>query len=485
MGETAKKKVDYLNIFHTAVVLFFLFGFGQLPAVEPITPIGMKVIGIFIGMIYGWSTVGLVWPSLLGLLALAFSGYMPLKTIWANSFGNDNVVQFIFIFVFAGAVEAHGVTKFIAFWMLTRKFVEGKPWMFTFIYLLAIGVLAALTSSSPAIILGWSILYSIFGAVGYKKGDKYVAFMIFGTIMAAQSGMAIVPFKSAPLAIVGAFEGIAGYKIDYLSYMAFMIITFCLVLLTLVAIGKYVLRLDVSALQNMKREDIIEDESVLKLNATQKVVFGLLIALVTFMILPSVLPKEMFLAQVLNSLGATGVAVVIVVLMCIVRMGGKPLMNFQPIAAQNISWGVLLLLASVMVISGCLSKADVGFVAWLKLMLTPVFGDSSPVFFVVMLVIVAVIFTNFCNNAATAIALMPIVLAFASALGISESLVAVVVTFSVMLAFLTPAASPSAALLHGNEWISKKDIYLMGFIAIGASVLVVLLVTFTIGNMLF
>ena len=80
---------------------------------------------------------------------------------------------------------------------------------------------------------------------------------------------------------------------------------------------------------------------------------------------------------------------------------------------------------------------------------------------------------------------MPIVLAFATAVGVSESLVAVVVTFSVMLAFLTPAASPSAALLHGNEWISKKDIYLMGTIAIVASVVVVLLVTFTVGNMLF
>ena len=152
--EQSTGKIHYLDYFHTLVILLLMFGFGQLPAVEPITPLGMKIIGAFLGMLYGWSTVGLIWPSVLGLLAIAFSGYAPLKTIWASSFGNDNVVQFIFIFVFAGAVEAHGITKFIAYWILTRKAIVGKPWLFNLAYLLAIALLGALTSSSPAIILG-------------------------------------------------------------------------------------------------------------------------------------------------------------------------------------------------------------------------------------------------------------------------------------------------------------------------------------------
>ena len=128
---TKSKGINTLELFHTAVILILMFGFGQLPAIEPITPLGMKIIGIFLAMLYGWSTVGLIWPSLLGMLAVAFSGYAPLKTIWATSFGNDNVVQFIFIFIFAGAVEAHGITRFIAFWLLSRKGIEGKPVSYT------------------------------------------------------------------------------------------------------------------------------------------------------------------------------------------------------------------------------------------------------------------------------------------------------------------------------------------------------------------
>ena len=56
--------------FHTAIVFLFVFGFGFLPPLAPITTEGMKVAGIFIGVIYGWSTVGMIWPSLLGLFAL-------------------------------------------------------------------------------------------------------------------------------------------------------------------------------------------------------------------------------------------------------------------------------------------------------------------------------------------------------------------------------------------------------------------------------
>ena len=55
---------------HTVICLLIMFGFGQLPAVEPLTPLGMNLIGIFFGVLYGWIAIEIVWPSLAGLLAL-------------------------------------------------------------------------------------------------------------------------------------------------------------------------------------------------------------------------------------------------------------------------------------------------------------------------------------------------------------------------------------------------------------------------------
>lgn len=54
---------------HTVVCLLIMFGFGQLPPVEPLTPLGMNLIGIFLGVLYGWVCIEIVWPSLAGLLA--------------------------------------------------------------------------------------------------------------------------------------------------------------------------------------------------------------------------------------------------------------------------------------------------------------------------------------------------------------------------------------------------------------------------------
>ena len=39
---------------HAVVCLLIMFGFGQLPPVEPLTPLGMNLIGIFLGVLYGW-----------------------------------------------------------------------------------------------------------------------------------------------------------------------------------------------------------------------------------------------------------------------------------------------------------------------------------------------------------------------------------------------------------------------------------------------
>ena len=46
----------------------------QLPPVEPLTPLGMNLIGIFLGVLYGWVCIEIVWPSLAGLLALSLAG---------------------------------------------------------------------------------------------------------------------------------------------------------------------------------------------------------------------------------------------------------------------------------------------------------------------------------------------------------------------------------------------------------------------------
>ena len=39
-----------------------MFGFGgELPPVEPLTALGMRLIGIILGLLYGWIFIDIVW----------------------------------------------------------------------------------------------------------------------------------------------------------------------------------------------------------------------------------------------------------------------------------------------------------------------------------------------------------------------------------------------------------------------------------------
>ena len=146
----------------------------------------MNLIGIFLGVLYGWIFIDIIWPSMAGLLALMLIGGMKPNELFQTSFGDPLVMMMFFIFVFCATINYYGLSKFISLWFITRKCVAGKPWLFTYTFFLSIMLLGALTSASPAVVIGWSILYGICDKCGYQKGEGYPTMMVFGIVYAAQ-----------------------------------------------------------------------------------------------------------------------------------------------------------------------------------------------------------------------------------------------------------------------------------------------------------
>ena len=76
---------------HTCICLLIMFGFGQMAPFGPLTPLGMNLIGIFLGILYGWIFIEIVWPSLAGLLALMLIGGMKPVQLFNKSNGDTRV----------------------------------------------------------------------------------------------------------------------------------------------------------------------------------------------------------------------------------------------------------------------------------------------------------------------------------------------------------------------------------------------------------
>lgn len=447
-----------MYIVHCVICLVIMFGFGHLPPFGQLTPLGMNLVGIFLGVLYGWIFIEIVWPSLAGLLALMLIGGMKPVQLLNKSFGDPIVQMMFFIFVFCATINYYGLSKFISLWFITRKFVQGKPWLFTFIFMASILILGGLTSASPAVIIGWSILYGVCGACGYQKGEGYPTMMVFALVFAAQMGMAIIPFKQAALTVLGAYQSMSGYSMDYGKYMLLTIIICAVSCGAFILLGKYIFKPDMGKLLALETEKL-DTEGALQLNKVQKVVLFFLFLLVVLLLAPNFLPKDFFVTRFLRSIGNTGIVILLCTIMAALRVNGKPLLNFKVMVDSGVTWGIVLLLAIVQPLTWAMVQKESGITQFLMNAMQPVFAFSTPSTFALLIGLVAVVLTQVMNNGAIGVALMPLVLSYCQASGASPDLALMMVVMSIHMAFLTPAASASAALLHGNEWSNAKSIW--------------------------
>ena len=469
---------------HTAICLFIMFAFGQLPPVEPLTPLGMNLIGIFFGVLYGWIFIEIVWPSLAGLLALMLiGGYKPMMLL-NKSFGDPVVQMMFFIFVFCATISHYGLSRFISLWFITRNFVKGRPWIFTLTFLGSIFLLGGLTSASPAAIIGWSILYGVCELCGYRKGDGYPTMMVFGIVFAAQVGMSIIPFKQVPLTVFSAYETMAGVGIDYGKYMVIAILVCVLAAIFFVLMSRYIFRPDMSKLVDLDVSKL-DTEGSLQLNKIQKVILFFLILLVALLLAPNFLPRDFFVTRFLKAIGNTGIVVLLVTVMAAIKVDGKALLNFKIMVDSGVTWGIVLLLALVQPLSGAMARPESGITPFLMQVLDPLISGGSPLFFALFIGFAAMALTQVMNNGAVGVAFMPILNSYCQATGVPPEIPLIMIVMNVHYAFLTPAASASAALLHGNDWSDTKNIWKTAPLVLLMVYGVTAVVTVLLGNILF
>lgn len=466
---------------HTLIFFAIMICVSHIQPPPPLTPLGMKVIGIFLGVLYAWIFIDIIWPSIAGLLAMGILGVMKPVELLNKSFGDPIVVMMLFIFIFCAAISHYGLSRFIALWFISRRFVQGRPWIFTYTFLAAVMLLGGLTSGTPAVLIGWSLFYGVCELCGYKKGDGYPTMMIFGVVFAAQFGMSIIPFKSVPLAIIGAYEKISHTSIDYAAYMIMALVGGFVLLGAFILVGRFLFRPDMEKLRTLDISRLAADSS-LTLDKVQKLALFFLFALLGLMLAPSFLPSDFFLTRCIKSIGYTGICMLIVMCMRCIRIDGKSMLPVKTMIDKGVSWEIIFLLAFVFPISGPMSDPASGITSFFMLLLDPLFGQNSQVLFAVTLGLFAACLTQFINNSALGAALMPLIYSYCTANNFPPETSVILVVMGVHLAFLTPAASSTAATLHGNDWCDARSIWKMAPTMIALSYLLLALLMLTLGR---
>ena len=468
----------YIN---SAIVVIIMFCFGFLPPFGGITALGMKVLGIFLGVLYGWIFVGFIWPSLLGMIALGLSGYDTIINVYIAGFGDSLVLKIFFLFLFARYLDECGLTTFIAHWFINRKICLGRPWVLTAAIFVATSLICGFINVYGGIVIMWYVLYSILQAVGYKRGDAYTSFMVAGIVFIGTQAMIMLPFLPMPIIFRGLLkpELLAGYDMNMVAMAIFSMTLLIAMLAAYLLVGKYILRIDVSRLQNVQTAEAV------KMDREQLVGMLSLIIFVIVLVLPMFLPAG-GLKAILTNIDVLGMAVLVLIVACFRKKDNKPLYNFSNLVASGINWDLIVLFAATMPLSAAMESEQTGIITTVINALMPIFSQLSSASFLFICLLIFVITTQFAHNLILIIVFMPVLAALGAPMGIDPYMFGIVFTFGMQLAFLTPGASANAAMIFGNtDWIDTKDTYKYGglFVVLGFAILMIISVT--LGRWLF
>ena len=452
----SKNTKSYLR---TAIgILIMLLGF-VIPPFGPVTDVGVRCLFIFIGMIYLWSMVNPLWPSLLGLVMLGLSGYggegaAGFKATFASAFGNDTVLLLMLNMVLFGALDVLGCTKYIAKWCLTRKIINGKPYLFLAAVFVTSYIMSVIVSPTTAVLIIWPVALNMANVLGLTKEDKIWHHYFVGLFAVMCIGQPVLPFKGAQLIVLSAIEKISGTTIPWGPYMLFNFIISGIMIVGYLLLLKFVFKPDVSKLKNVTAEQIAESLPLPTINLAQKMLMISLPVYVLVLLLPNFLGANAGFLKFFNIIGSTGTSCLFLVFFCIMKHEGKPVINYNAISAKAFNWGTIFMVAAAVYGAGTLSNASTGVKDFIVQVLNPVLGGCNEMVFVILMFTVALVLTNVANNAGMALILLPVAAAFTEQTGIPMLPVGIGVGMMVFCALLTPAASPHAAMAFG-----RKDLY--------------------------
>jgi len=484
-SQTQKKDLFYLH-----VVIYFLltFGVSLLPPIG-VTAYGMKIIGVFLGLIYGWTFLGFVWPSLFSMIALGFTGYDAPAKIIASGLGHATVLFTIFVFIFVEYCRTTGLNDTMAKWLVSRKLFIGHPWLFTFFILFGTFLISIAVGAVAAVFIIAAILYAIFEEVGYKRGDKFPSFLMAGVYIAGVLSFACQPWAGQILMGITTLEATSNGACN-ISYLSIMMVGFpiCIITIILYTLAmRFCFRPDITAMQNLTPQYLESISKTIQIDTKQKIAAVALIAFVILMLLPGILPAGTPVAGFFAKFSlAPGVALILAIL-SIIRVDKQPVLNFVACAQKGVAWPVVIMLAAAIPVSSALDAEGTGVNELLTGILSGLLEGNSVLVFLIIFITICTIATQFTHNVTIVLVGVPILYNICQMTGMNPVSANILLFMASSIAFATPAASTVGALSFANaEWVGVKRAFQAGITATVLALVVLLVVgvpllTFTVG----
>ena len=400
--EQQKFTVQPANLAKILVCLAIIAGFWIAPPVEPITAVGMRVIGIFIGIILLLSLVDTVWPAMLAIILLGQSGVCSINEAIAGSIGNWVIYFVLMSFIMTHALNESGFTDRLVAKFMGIKAVTRTPWTFT----ISLGILSMLLGcfmdQVPAAAFMLAFVSRIYKELGYTGKDTYPHVANIMVIFGVNIGGAMTPISHALSILgIGIYENITGEPLSLFSYLAFGVPSGLILFALLCVIMRIMSRPDMSKFKDFKIENVLKKQGPISLKelATAIVFF----VTVLMWILPGILSMVSSAAWVaaFNKLGITFWAILSVVVMALININGEPLLDVKTVVNRHINWGILIFISIGVYLGSAMSADSTGIVTAIRENITPLTERVPPAVVVFIIAAASILMTNFASNVST------------------------------------------------------------------------------------
>lgn len=423
-----------------------------------LTAIGVRVIAILIPTLYLWLTTNSHWTSLLALAMLVMTQAMTANEVWAGSMGHFVVITIISYYLLNVALKETGVLNKIAIFFVTRKFCKGRPYAFMAMFFAASLIIGMFVDNMSLAIIFIGIAVQLCEEIGIKKGESFYTCMFLGVLLTNVVYSIASPIAHAlPNIIMGSAAAQLGIEISYVDWLK-LGIPFAVIMYFAIMLAIRIANPDTSKFKNFDPETL--KGKYPPLDARGKFAAVVFIICIAMVILPSLL-NEMggsFGAfwSYWKGVGTVVPALLAIACLAIVKIKDKPVLDV-PSGLKQLPMPAIIFAGTVSVFAVPISSELTGIKPWLAGIFQPMVEGLSPLAIVIVLMIVAIVMTNFLSNTVTMVLFFNIGIALISADQMNLGIFTIIISLAASMASITPSASVPSPLFFGEGYLNMKQ----------------------------
>ncbi|MDD2978456.1 MAG: hypothetical protein PHN80_00650 [Hespellia sp.] len=477
-----KNQKNFLIALIAGVILYLI-----IPESNGLTNAGVRMLSVFLPTIYLWLTCGTGWTSLFSvtvavMLCIA-PGTSTYGTLWGNIV-NAAVIPFMMI---ATVMEESGAFEWIVKWIISRRFIHGRPTLFMLMFTLSMIVISIFTAPQVVAVLFFRLLYEVSQSIGYTKEDSFYKSqgLLIGWVSQICDGVLIWgrPYVLTMVAVVvglgyGKFTAMSYFKVTILYLIIFVILGILLV--------KLVMKPDVSKFKNFDDAAMREDLKAHPITKKGKIaVGGMAIILICY-----ILAYCSFLGSVATYFSGITIAAsvtLVCALLCVVTVDGEPVMDLNK-AVAKVPWSMIIFLGAIMFYAGSIGSEEYGIALCLQNLVGP-FVSKMPIMLSIFLgLALASVLTNFCSNTVAGVVVCSsFVPALMAVPGINQAQVlafACAVIAVCGTAICTVSACPNMGIVYSDIGIEYKGTAKYSVLLCALMVVISCIIIIPIGSIL-